>query len=408
MPDNIIPLLVPFFILGIIVEAAIARRRGARVYHLGTMMSDLSAGIISQVFELFFKLLALLAYAWLYEHARLVEFAPGSPWPWLVAFVGIDLAFYWWHRLSHVVNFMWGVHVVHHHSEDFNLSVALRQPAFELLTAFVFYAPLALLGVPAHVWVTMYALNLFYQFWTHTELVGDLGRYEAVFNTPSHHRVHHGINPQYLDKNYGGIFILWDRLFGTLAPEQQPVVFGVTKPLHSYNPLWANLEYYAQVHRDARRFPRWWDRVRVWWKHPGWQPAELGAGKPPPAVDRAHYVKYAPAATRRLQRYALLHFWLAFVGSGIVLSLAETTTRTAAIGPGVVVLATLVALVGRLERKRWAAPLDVARQLATVGLLLWYAPQAMATPMAFGLAGGVAATFIALAAWLRPGAEADD
>jgi alkylglycerol monooxygenase len=252
MSENIIQLLVPFFILGIVVEAVVAKRRQRRVYNGSTMVSDLGAGIASQVVEIFLKVLIVLGYAWIYEHGRLVTFADDSPWPWLIAFVGIDLGFYWWHRLSHVVNVMWGVHVVHHHSEDFNLSVALRQPAFELATAIWFYAPLALLGVPAPVWVTMYALNLFFQFWVHTELVGRIGPLEGILNTPSAHRVHHGINPKYLDKNYGGIFMLWDRLFGTYQREEEPVVFGVTKPLRNFNPVWANFEYFAQLAKQGR------------------------------------------------------------------------------------------------------------------------------------------------------------
>lgn len=402
MPD-IIPLLVPFFILGIVVEAIVARRRKARVYHMGTMVSDLGAGIASQVVEIFLKVVIVLGYAWVYEHWRLVEFADGSPWPWVIAFFGIDLGFYWWHRLSHVVNVMWGVHVVHHHSEDFNLSVALRQPAFELATAIWFYAPLALVGVPAHVWVTMYALNLFYQFWSHTELVGKLGPLEGILNTPSAHRVHHGINPKYLDKNYGGIFILWDRIFGTYQPEEEPVVFGVTKPLRNLNPVWANFEYFHQIGKQARTFPRWIDRVRVWWAHPGWQPAELGPSAPIPEVSPATYRKYAHELPRDLRRYVWLHFWLAFIGSGAVMSLAPTVSSpTTMILPGLVVLATLAALAGLVERKRWAYPLDVARQLATIALLAWHGLYSLQFVPAIALVAGVTFVFAALHARFRP------
>ncbi len=402
MAENIIPLLVPFFILGIVIEAIVARRRGVRVYHLGTMVSDLGAGIVSQVAEVFLKITAVFAYAWVYEHWRLVEFAEGSPWPWVIAFVGIDFAFYWWHRLSHVVNALWGVHVVHHHSEDFNLSVALRQPAFELVTAFFFYAPLALLGVPAGVWVTMYALNLFYQFWTHTELVGRLGPLERVLNTPSHHRVHHGTNPQYLDKNYGGIFILWDKLFGTWAPEGDPVVFGVTKPLRSYNPLWANVEYYVQVAKQARGFSSWTDKLAVWWKHPGWQPSAMGPAPAPTPVERASFVKYDPAPPRPLRRYVQLHFWIAFVLSGAYMAAEPTASRVAMIAPGLVVLATLAALTGLVERRGWALPLDLARQLATVLLVGWHGATVMPPAFAWALAAGLGAVFALLQRNHRP------
>lgn len=402
MGDNIIPLLVPFFIVGIIVEALVARRRRARVYHLSTMVSDLGTGVASQVVEVFLKAVAIVAYAWIYEHWRLVEFSSGSPWPWVIAFFGIDFAFYWWHRLSHVVNALWAVHVVHHHSEDFNLSVALRQPALELTTAFFFYAPLALLGVPAHVWVTMYALNLFYQFWTHTELVRSLGPFERVFNTPSHHRVHHGVNPEYLDKNYGGVFILWDKWFGTYEPEVAPVVFGVTTPLRSLNPLWANLEYYVQVLRAASKFPRLADRVRVWWSHPGWQPATLGPPPAPKAVDRASYTKYDPGAPRNLTRYVIVHFWIAFVLSGIYLSLEPGVPKLEMILPGVVVLATLAALAGLVERRAWAPALDMARQTATIGLVAWYGQQLEPSAAGLGAAAGLAIAFAALRLRLRP------
>lgn len=402
MADNIIPLLVPFFVLGIVVEALLARRRRVRVYHLGTMISDLGAGIVSQVLEVFFKVVAVLGYAWIYEHWRLVEFPDGSPWPWVIAFFGVDFAFYWWHRASHVVNVLWGVHVVHHHSEDFNLSVALRQPAFELVTGIVFYAPLALVGVPAHVWVTMYALNLFYQFWTHTELVGRLGPLEAVFNTPSHHRVHHGINPEYLDRNYGGIFILWDRMFGTYAPEQAPVVFGVTTPLRDYNPVWANFEYYAQLVRSGRRFTRVRDRIAQWWMHPGWQPRELGPGPAPKPYARDSYQKYAPPLAEGLRRYVMLHFWIAFVTSGIYLAAEPVAPHTEMIVPGLVVVATLASLTGLVEHKAWALPLDVARQLATLALVGWFGARVLPIWAWAPALAGLAVAFAVLALRYRP------
>jgi alkylglycerol monooxygenase len=402
MSENIIQLLVPFFILGIVVEAVVAKRRQRRVYNGSTMVSDLGAGIASQVVEIFLKVLIVLGYAWIYEHGRLVTFADDSPWPWLIAFVGIDLGFYWWHRLSHVVNVMWGVHVVHHHSEDFNLSVALRQPAFELATAIWFYAPLALLGVPAPVWVTMYALNLFFQFWVHTELVGRIGPLEGILNTPSAHRVHHGINPKYLDKNYGGIFMLWDRLFGTYQREEEPVVFGVTKPLRNFNPVWANFEYFAQLAKQGRGFRRLRDKLFVWWAHPGWQPAEMGTAPPIPEVSPSTYRKYGPELPRPLRRYVWAHFLIAFVGSGAVMSIAAKATPAAMILPGLVVLATLAALAGLVEKKSWAYPLDVARQLATIALLAWHGPSALSLARGLALAAFVTFLFAALHARFRP------
>jgi sterol desaturase/sphingolipid hydroxylase (fatty acid hydroxylase superfamily) len=398
MGHNIIPYLVPFFILGIVVEAAIARRRGVRAYHLHAMVSDLGAGVISQVAEVFLKVGVVLVYAWVYDHASFVVFADDSPWPWVIAFFGIDFAFYWWHRTSHVVNVLWGVHVVHHHSEDFNLSVALRQPAFELVTSLPFYLPLALFGVPAHVWLVMYALNLFYQFWTHTELVRSLGLLERVLNTPSHHRVHHGINPEYLDKNYGGIFIVWDRLFGTWAPEGRRVVFGVTKPLRSFNPLWANFEYYVGLVRIGRGFARWRDRVRLWWSHPGWRPD--GPADAPADVDAATFRKHDPATSPKYRAYIAGHFVLAFALSGIYMSSAEGVAPLAMIPGGIVVVLSLVALAGVVENQRWARVLDAVRQTATVGLVAWYGQSLEPPELGLVLGFALATAFFLLRARL--------
>ena len=237
---NLISYAVPVFFVAIAVEAWIGHSRRSGIYRLGSAIADLDAGIASQVVDVFLKLIGLAAYAMVYEH-RLVTFPEGSPFPWIIGLVGIDFVYYWWHRASHVVNMFWAVHAVHHQSEDLNLAVALRQPAFEALTIIPFHVPLALIGVDPAVYVACYFIDLIYQFWIHTELVGKLGWLEKLLNTPSSHRVHHGINPKYLDKNFGGILVIWDRIFGTYQPEEELAVYGVTHALASYNPVWANL-----------------------------------------------------------------------------------------------------------------------------------------------------------------------
>src|SRR3954464_9755683 len=236
MHPNLISLAVPFFFAAIVAEAIAARVRKRKAYRLGCAIADLNVGIASQIAELFLKGVGVVAYAGLYEH-RLVTFADGSPWPWVIGLVGIDFLYYWWHRASHVVNVLWAVHAVHHQSEDMNFAVALRQPAFEALTIIPFHVPLALLGVEPWIYVSCYAIDLIYQFWVHTEATRRKPALEWVLNTPSAPRVHHGLNPRYLDKNYGGILLVWDRLFGTYEPEVEPPVYGVTHALASYNPI---------------------------------------------------------------------------------------------------------------------------------------------------------------------------
>jgi sterol desaturase/sphingolipid hydroxylase (fatty acid hydroxylase superfamily) len=212
-----IALAVPFFFLLIGLELLVARARRQRVYRFTDSFADLGCGVAQRVVLLLFEASLLAVYALLYEHGRLVTFAPGSPWPCVIAIVGVDLGYYWWHRLSHEVNFLWAVHAVHHQSEDYNLAVALRQAVLSPITVMPFYLPLAVLGVPVLVYFIVVALSTLYQFWIHTELVGRMGVLEHLVNTPSLHRVHHGVNPEYLDKNYAATFICWDQLFGPFA-----------------------------------------------------------------------------------------------------------------------------------------------------------------------------------------------
>jgi sterol desaturase/sphingolipid hydroxylase (fatty acid hydroxylase superfamily) len=194
---------------------------------------------------------------------------------WLVALLGVDLAYYWYHRSHHEVRLLWASHVVHHSSRRYNLAVALRQP-WIVFTTLPFLAPLALLGVPHELIAASWAINLLYQFWIHTELIDRMPRwFEAVFNTPSHHRVHHGKNPQYLDRNYAGVLMVWDRWFGTFEPEVEPVVFGLTKDITTHNPFKIATHELAAIARDVRASRTWRDRAGRVFRGPGWQPAPV-------------------------------------------------------------------------------------------------------------------------------------
>ena len=233
-----------------------------------------------------------------------------SPWTWLGALVAYDFLYYWHHRAGHRVAVFWAAHVVHHQSEDYNLSTALRQTSSGWLFGWIFYLPMALAGVPPLVFGVVALIDLLYQFWVHTEQVGRLGWFDRWFCAPSNHRVHHAVNDAYLDRNYGGILIVWDRLFGTYAAEDPatPCIYGTRGPLRSWNPIRANLQVYAGLARDAWRTRRLVDKAAVWLKPPGWRPPDLVIADPKPAFDLASVERFDTMMSRKAQVLAVAIF----------------------------------------------------------------------------------------------------
>ncbi len=223
----------------------------------------------------------------------------------MVAFLLYDLCYYWMHRLHHEWKFLWATHVVHHHGEEFNLSTALRQTSTGFLWKWIFFLPMLIVGVPAQVFVTVGGLNLIYQFWVHTEHIRKLGWYEKIFITPSNHRIHHAKNPEYIDANYGGVFILWDRFFGTYKEERDDLrpVYGTVKPLRSWNPIWANVEVFFQMLRDSIFTQRWSDKVKVWFSRTRWRPEDVAQRFPSSAETIDFYDKFDPKIPRSLQLF---------------------------------------------------------------------------------------------------------
>ncbi len=274
----------PVFVVTVILEAAVLRRWKAAgrdvVGHTNKdTWASLAMGVGSLVTVTAINAGVFALATWLWKH-RLVDLGTGAL-GWTVALVGWDFAYYWHHRIEHENRLFWASHVNHHSSQHFNLSTALRQP-WTPFTSLVFFPPLALLGVAPWMIMVSGGINLLYQYWVHTELVGKLPAwFEAVFNTPSHHRVHHGANPEYLDKNYAGVLIVWDRLFKTFEVERARVVYGLTKNITSYNPFVIAFHEYAAIGRDLRAARRWRDRLGILWHGPAWRPE----GEPPPAVS---------------------------------------------------------------------------------------------------------------------------
>jgi sterol desaturase/sphingolipid hydroxylase (fatty acid hydroxylase superfamily) len=281
IPDLITP-AIPFFALSLVIEGFVVKRlkdegRDVIGHTVKDTAASLSMGLGNLFVTLFWKGVAFGFYTVLYQ---LTPLKMGSgPLAWVLLFFGDDFCYYWYHRIHHESRFFWASHVVHHSSQHYNLSTALRQP-WVTMTGTPFWAPLALLGFSPAMIVAAQSISLLYQYWIHTESIGRLGPLEWVLNTPSHHRVHHAANPQYLDKNYAGILIIWDRLLGTFAPEVERPVYGLTKNIHTFNPVRIAFHEYASILKDLRRPEPLRLRLGRAFRNPAWKPAEQEASPP--------------------------------------------------------------------------------------------------------------------------------
>ena len=372
---DLITLSIPFFFALIGLELLMARVRRRPLYRLSDSISDLSCGILSQLAGIFLALLTVAGYSWVQHHWAVQQVLPIPAWShsapaWVAVFLLDDFAYYWMHRLSHTVNLLWAGHIVHHSSEEFNLTVALRQSSLHGLMSWLFYLPIALLGVPVTMWLVCHALNLIYQFWIHTREVDKLGPLEWVLNTPSHHRVHHGINPEYQDKNFAGTLILWDRWFGTFEPERAEPVYGITKPLRSWNPVSANLHQFGEILRHARSARRLPDKLRAVFAHPRWRPPELGPPLEPKPVSAASFEKYEPPVPLALKRYALAQFLVVLLGSLALLRSVPLLARPELFAAGFYIALSLGNIGGVLEGRSWAGVSEAVRLVVLGGTAL--------------------------------------
>ena len=268
---NPVDYAVPFFILLIIIEMIWAKRRAPEKYEAADTLTSLAFGVGSTVAGLFAGGAILTAALWVYDFR--IATIPATWWAWIACFIIDDLAYYCFHRAAHRVRWFWASHVNHHSSQHYNLSTALRQTWTGFFTvSFIFRLPLFFVGFPPAMVFFVGAINLIYQFWIHTEAVGRMPRwFEAVMNTPSHHRVHHATNPRYLDANYAGVFIIWDKMFGTFTPEQDdaPVRYGIVKQLGTFNLLWSVFHEWVGIARDLWPAP-WRHKLSYLWRPPGW------------------------------------------------------------------------------------------------------------------------------------------
>jgi len=364
--ELIITWATPVFFLLIGIEWLVARLRGRKAYASSDAINSIGLGVISQIVAVFSKLLTIGIYAWCVRHLALFALPADSLWVWAGALLFYDFCYYWLHRMGHEVTILWAAHVVHHQSEHYNLSTALRQTGSGAFLGWLFYLPMAIAGVPLKVFVVVALIDLLYQFWVHTEQIERLGWFDRVFCSPSNHRAHHAVNDRYLDRNYGGILILWDRLFGTFVEEDDGdrPVYGTRSPLRSWNPLWANAEVYWKTAQDAWHAKRWRDKLLVWLKPPGWRPADVSARFPRPdfvmPVER-----FDPPLSLPVKAYVLLQFALLLGMATQFLGMAGTASLSALLLYAAYLMASLWVLGGLMESRSWSPWLESGRTIGT-------------------------------------------
>jgi sterol desaturase/sphingolipid hydroxylase (fatty acid hydroxylase superfamily) len=312
----------------VFVELIYGLVTGKNNYRLNDAFTSISLGLISRFVPILGIGFQGAAYAYVATKYNLTLLSASSVFVWIFAFLLYDFCYYWMHRLHHEVKVFWASHVVHHHGEEFNMSTAMRQTSSGFLWKWVFYLPIFMVGIPPEVFISVAGVNLVYQFWCHTEHIPQLGWYEKVFVSPSNHRVHHAQNKDYVDANYGGVFILWDRFFGTYKPELDELkpIYGTAKPLNSWNPFKANLDIFSEMIFDSSRTESYKDKIKVWFSSPKWRPADVEKEFPIVKNDLDNFKPYNPEISNQVKIYGWTQ--LAFL---IVISASITATLSAQI-----------------------------------------------------------------------------
>lgn len=407
---NFLGLLAPLFFLVVIIEWWAGKIQGKDTYQFSDAIANMSAGIAERMFDFFWAIIMLFAFKWVYDHYAIFDI-PRTWWAWVLCLFAYDYLYYWYHRLGHEANILWALHIVHHQSEEYNFTVASRQSGLQAIAKTFFIAPLPLLGfAPEFAWTVFITAGV-HQFFLHTRTVGKLGFLEQVFLTPSLHRVHHGRNEEYLDKNYGGIFILWDKLHGTYEKEVAEVRYGITSGFASRNVYWSYFHYWVDLFRQARELPGWKNKIKLFFMKPGWlpenvQPKEMPEPKP---LDRP---KYDPKGPAQLNIYVLAQAFITLVLlSAMMIQKGEVTSgyaslkafyneylsTTEIIAYSLLITMSTLTVPVLLEKKKWAYYAEQVRLLLmAIGVPFVLLEMDPGNPWASLTAGA----FLACSAWM--------
>ena len=365
---NIVYYATPFFLLAILIELGWGIVRKKNTYRVNDSISSLNLGMMSTLSKLVFINVGMFFFSSIEQNLTLLAVDVNSISHWIVAVLFYDFCYYWFHRISHERQLFWGAHVVHHQSEDYNLSTALRQTSTGFILTWIFFIPCFFIGMPIAMYVTIASAHLVYQFWIHSRHIPKLGILERVLITPSNHRVHHAQNSRYIDKNYGGLLIIWDRLFGTYAEEDtsEEIIYGIRTPLLSWNPILANFHIYGGMLKDAWRTEKLSDKIAILWSPTGWRPADVMEKYPAKKTDLSDFRKYGPALSRRAKILLLSQYiFLLFYFSWFMVNLPQLTYQAVCLNATIMTLTAVV--IGAVSGKaRYAATIEATR----VALLL--------------------------------------
>ena len=380
MNINPVILSIPIYFGLIVIEWTYDLIKKKGIYRLSDAFGNISCGMFEQITGVFFEVLTIGIYVFIFEHFRFATIP--TTWPFIILmWLVVDFSYYWAHRWSHTINLFWLGHVVHHQSEDYNFSVALRQGALQKVFTFWVYLPMAFLGFDPVWFVIINALNTVYQFWIHTEQINKMGWFGLVFNTPSHHRVHHGRNPKYIDKNHAGSLIIWDKMFGTFIAEEETPVYGVTKPNGHWDPVSSHIQPFVDLFKDMKLVNGLGNKLALLWMPPGWLPKANGGMRFPPEVDKLNYSKFTVKTDRTLNIYLFIHFLIVLAGTAFFLfNFTKFEMRENLVLSGILIFSVL-ALGLLFEARKFAWIIEILRLL----LLLSLSTYLLQTPESIGV-----------------------
>ncbi|GFO39573.1 alkylglycerol monooxygenase [Plakobranchus ocellatus] len=389
---NFVDEAVPYFMLFIFLECVVLKLQGKDLPRVNDGMNSISHGLLSTLHSLMFRPVELVIYAYIYTNWRLVELPWDSPWVWFVAFLLTDFLYYWFHRISHESNIVWASHQVHHSSEDYNLTTALRQSAMQKYYSMFIYFLMAL-AVPTPIFYVHQQFNLLYQFWIHTECINTVGPLEYVLNTPSHHRVHHGRNPYCIDKNYAGTLIIWDRMFNTFQAEGDKVIYGLVHPNQFWSPLYGQACHYLYILGLIKEHKGLENKLSAVVKGPGWGPGKPWTGLPEevPEVKEPVY-KYDKDLPLWANAYVILHFALVIVASSLIAPHKKELAFITGLGIVLFFVYSLTVFGALFDHRKYSSVMEFVR--CVTFLLVAHHTRGSAMMLTFSLAGSVQIIFL--------------
>lgn len=354
--------VIPWFIITILIELVILKCK--KIFSFSDAVTSISQGVFQEITKLLFKFTAgISVYIWIYENYRIVNIPWNSSLAWWYCLLAIDFGYYWFHRASHEIHFTWAAHQVHHSSEEYNLSTALRQSVIQDFFGWIIYLPIALF-IPPPMYAVHIQFNLIYQFWIHTEFIKTLGPLEYILNTPSHHRVHHGRNRYCIDKNYGGVLIIWDRLFGTFQAESDKVVYGLTHPINTFNPIKIQFDHYFYLWNTFWKSKGIKNKLSVLFKGPGWEPGKPWHGNLEDIPEVSYPVdKYQPQLELWCSVYIFIHFFLILSGYLIIANNHKTYNYIVLMIYILYIMYSLTVFGIIMDKKPYASILELSRCL---------------------------------------------